>query len=225
MYLDDWGYSDKWKAARLGKFTSSHMHKLMAVKGLGEGAASYIKRKIGEELTGESSEPEIDTDATRWGAFYENEGLLKVKTALKVEFMVTRQLITEPGSRTGSTPDGIIILKETKDGLGFNCEPIEIKCPPTYDNYIGLALCQTPYDVLKESPAYFHQTLHQILSCGALRGWFACYHPKFRVGGFNLVEFRSLDLKKELDLMKERIKEAGLLFNEIREKLLSKGVF
>ena len=62
--------SEDWTTARLGKFTSSDIFNLF-----GAGAMQYIRRKVGEELTGKSAKGDIDVEATRWGNFYEADHL------------------------------------------------------------------------------------------------------------------------------------------------------
>lgn len=137
--------SDEWHQNRLAKFTSSEIHRL-----IGSGFMRYVREKVGEELTGKSAKTEIDTDATRWGSFFESEALNKFGQTQKLDFLVTQQLVCEPQSRFGCTPDGLIVIRQSPDETEYEVETVEIKCPPTFANYIGLYECETPADLKKK---------------------------------------------------------------------------
>src|SRR5260221_142603 len=184
--------SDEWFDSRLGKFTSSEIHFICGDKFLTTGCLSYVYRKVGEVLTVKSVKGEIDTEATRWGAYHEADAIKKLGKHLGLDYMVCQQLITETGSRFGSTPDGIIVNRESADKLQYDVTPAEIKCPPTYANYIGLALCETPQDLKKEDKIYYWQVLDQMDNCDSLNGYFGAYHPEFMQGNMRIIEFRKM---------------------------------
>jgi len=56
--------NEKYNEAKLGKFTSSEWHYLMAEKGIGSAGLNYIYRKVGEAMTGMKCRPDISTAAT-----------------------------------------------------------------------------------------------------------------------------------------------------------------
>lgn len=213
--------SEEWYQGRLAKFTSSEWHYWMGDKPHTTGAMSYTYRKVGEELTGLPCRDEVDTKATEWGHRYEDENIRKFKEAMGVEFIVTQKLITEPGSRFGSTPDAILPLLKSEDNLHYNVATLEAKCPPSYDNYIALARCRTPIQIKAVNKIYYWQVIDQMYNCDALRGFLSIYHPLFKAGGLNIVEFRKLELRTEFKLMEERKKIAIATFNEVREELLN----
>src|SRR5690242_4178348 len=82
--------SDEWHSSRLAKFTSSEIYRLT-----GSGFLGYVRLKVGEEMTGKSAKSEIDTEATRWGGFYEADAIQKFGAKMGLEFLVVQQLITE----------------------------------------------------------------------------------------------------------------------------------
>lgn len=224
-------YSEAWYTARLGKFTSSRIHFLMGAKGLGKEGKRYIRQRVGEEMTGKSADREIDTDATRWGHFHEAEGLKRFGRSLGINFLVVQQLITEPGTRFGSTPDGLIMVRESPDKTQYEVETVEQKCPPSYDAYISLFECNTPLDLKKTNDEHYWQVLDQMQACGALRGHYSIYHPDFKVGDHKSITFNYNDytmtpkgkifyIKDDLELLAARKKMALLEFNRIRSILI-----
>lgn len=236
MRTDSWNYRDEWKKARLGKITSSKASLICGERGLGEGGTSYLYNLVGEELSGESSEPDLDTDATRWGLKYESEAIDKFGVLKKISFVVVQQLISPPGSRFGSTPDFLIIVRESTDGTEYHVETGECKCFPSFRAYIGMALCNTPQDVKAEDRKVYFQVLHQMIMCGSVKGYLVCYHPLMRAGNLNVVEFdalQSMEVKggkiypihDDMKMMRERMNIAEEKFYEIRDKMIRKGFF
>jgi len=218
--------SDEWHASRLGKFTSSEIHNLIG------GGISYVRRKVGEELTGKSSKGEIDTDATRWGSFYEAEAIQKFGRQKGLDFLIVQQLITEESSRFGCTPDGLIVKRESTDGLEYEVETVEVKCPPTFDNYILLFECQTPADLKAAKKEYYWQVLDQMDNCETLIGNFVAYHPDFKAGNMRTIKVDAMQPEvtakgktypvfEDLKLLRQKKKWAEEKFDEIRAKLLA----
>lgn len=225
-------HSDEWHASRLGKFTSSEISALMRPSGFEDGAMSYIRRKVGEELTGKSSKGEIDVEATRWGLFYESEALTKFGQSIGIDFMISQQLISDPDSRFGCTPDGLIVNRISPDETEYEVETVEVKCPPTFDNYIRFFECKTPQDLKEESKQYYWQKLDQLDNCEALKGHWVVYHPDFKAGNMNVITFdcmqsfegkngKEFPIYNDLKLLRERKKMAVQKFDEIRAKLMS----
>ena len=223
---------EAWQRARLAKFTSSEIHYLTYPTGFTEGSINYIRRKVGEELTGKSSKDEIVTDATIHGLKHEAAAVHKFGLSMGLDFIIVQQLITAPGSRRGGTPDGLIVLRESPDLLEYEVETIEVKCPPTYDAYIGLFKCQTPLDLKREKREYYWQVLDQMELCGAKRGHFVIYHPDFKAGNHKSMTFETgwstvdekgkkcFPIYADLKLLRERKDMADARFEEIRDKLM-----
>lgn len=219
-------HTEEWFQARLSRFTSSDNHYLMGEKPFTQGAMSYIYRKVGEELTGVPARDSIESAATAHGNIYEPAAIRRYAEKRGIKFLVTQKLIYGENDKCSSTPDAIEILSERTDCDGYNVKPVEVKCPMTYDAYIGLCMCNTPFDLKREERKYFYQLLDQIDNCGALAGAFVAYHPDFSVGEMKIIEFRIMEkvgtdfpLKRELDLLRERKRMAVEKYIEVKAKM------
>lgn len=232
LHTNEWNYKEEWIKARLGKFTSSKMHLLTYPTGFTDGSTRYIRERVGEELTGRSADREIDTEATRWGLLHEEDAIRKFGQKKGLEFVVVQQLITDPDNRFGSTPDALILLRESPDKTEYEVETVEAKCPPSFDAYIGLFECETPADVKKENRIYCWQVVDQIHQCGAKRGHLVLYHPEFKAGNHKTITFDPMEpvmdkdgknswpIRADLKLLQERKQMALVKFDEIRSKLM-----
>lgn len=219
--------TDKWHKERLGKFTSSEIFNLM-----GSGAMAYVRRKVGEEITGNPSRPDIDTDATKHGNSCELEALYKFKALKEIEIMVSQVLVTEKGSRFGSTPDALICISENPDQTEYEVETVEVKCPLTFDNYLLLFACDTAQDLKAAKKEYYWQVLDQIDNCDCKVGHFVAYHPDFKSGNIKHIRIQNNEptlvygIKKypvheDLKLLRQKKKWAEEQFNLIRDSLLT----
>lgn len=218
--------SDEWHSARLAKFTSSSIERIT-----GSGFMRFVREKVGEELTGQSAKGEIDTDATRWGNFYEAEAITKFGRQMGLEFLVTQQLVADPKSRFGCTPDGLIPIRESPDKTEWEVKTVEVKCPPTFANYIELFECETPQDLKRANDVYYWQVLDQMDNCEALEAYFVAYHPDFKRGNMKILPIsanysiigkkgKEFPIFQDLKYLRERKKLAEETFDIIRAKLL-----
>ena len=223
-------HSDEWHASRLAKFTSSEIHYLT-----GSGFLRYVRLKVGEEITGKSAKGEIDVEATRWGGFYEAEAIQKWGKKMGLDFMVVQQLISEEGSRFGSTPDGLIVTRISPDETEYEVETVEVKCPITFDNYLLLFECETPAELKAAKKEYYWQVLDQMDNCEALIGHFIAYHPYFRVGNMKHIQFNKMEcietkkgkefpIYADLKFLKEQKRLAVESFDKLRDKLMTAGI-
>lgn len=225
-------HSDEWHASRLAKFTSSEIYRLM---GSQEAFIRYVREKVGEELTGNSAKGEIDIESTRWGLFHEADALTRFGKKMELDFLVSQQLITEEGSRFGCTPDGLVVIRISPDDTEYEVETVEVKCPPTFANYIGLYQCKNPADLKKEEAKYYWQCLDQLDNCESLVCNFVVYHPDFKVGNLRIMRIEvnapSIDSKgkkifpvyEDLKLLREKKKNALGMFDTIRQELMYGG--
>ena len=157
-----------------------------------------------------------------------------------IKYLVYQKLITEEGSRTGSTPDALIPIRISPDETEYEVEPVEAKCPPTFANYISIFECETPMDLkadAKTNGKYYWQVLDQIDSVGALRGHLIAYHPKFRVGNLKHLVFdinqsypnakkpggKYYPLHEDLKLLQQKKREAIIAFEVLRDKMITAG--
>lgn len=219
--------SDEWYKNRLAKFTSSDKD-----RSFGSGAMRYVREKVGEEMTGKSAKTEIDTDATRWGTFHEAEALTKFGKVIGIDFLVTQQLVCDPESRFGCTPDGLIVIRESPDQTEYEVETVEVKCPPTFANYIELFECETPMDLKKANSTYYWQCLDQMLICESLNHHFVAYHPDFRRGNLKVLSFsanyseetkkgKEFPVYQDTKALREKNTWLEETFDKVRTKLMA----
>lgn len=213
--------TDLWHQARLAKLTSSEWHHLMGEKPFTTGALQYIRRKVGEELSGVPARNELETEATKHGKLYEPEAINEFGVHMGLKFLVTQKMISNPEKRFGSTPDAIWVLNESIDKLSYTVRTAEIKCPPSYDAFIELALCKTPADVYKAEKKYYWQVCHQMVMCDASVGYLVIYHPLMRVGKLRIIEFKKSELREHFKLINERAEGAVIKFNEMRLEMMN----
>lgn len=220
--------NEDYDKAKLGRFTSSEFHYLMAEKGLGSAGRNYIYRKVGEVMTGMKCRADISTAATEHGLNYEREGLIEFGKKMKLESLLVQRLVLDEDGYCGGTPDGLIVLNESTDGLSYNVQTCEIKCPISFDGYIRLFKCKTPADLRDENRSYYFQVLHQMDLCGALDGFFIVYQPHFSKGKMNIIHFNKVDIVKttgligkdnDFKMMATRKKEAIQIFNDTLNEL------
>jgi len=225
--------TDEWKRARMGKFTSSMIYKLM-----GEQYNRYVRQKVGELMIKDDYweemsfvSTEVDTAATRWGSLYESEAIQKFAEKQGIRYIVTRNLIHEQGSLFACTPDGLIVKRESPDGTEYEVETLEVKCPPVPENYLILFDCETPKDLKSAKKEYYWQVLDQMDNCGSLVGHFVAYHPAFKSGNmkhivFNLMQpetikgVKTFPLYEDIKLLRAKKAQAASDFNLLYFKLL-----
>jgi hypothetical protein len=211
--------SDDWKQDRKGRFTSSNMFLIMGERGLGEQGMNYIRSRVYEYLTGQSTEQEFDNDFIRHGNMYENEGIQAFLKLKGVEFVVIQKMIHEEGTLFSSTPDFLWVKAETSDKLSYEVATGEIKAFQGA-SYIKVAECETPAHLKSADNKSYWQCLHQMDECGALEGYFVVYNPFFKTnGGFRVIEFRKINLIPEFKLLNERKALALEHFERIKTKL------
>ncbi len=217
-------YTDEWQQCRRGKFTSSKIHCLMAPKGFGDGAFTYIDQKLGEEMTGHVvSEEEIplDDENTVWGNTYEPKMIELFHQKNNIQFLVTQKLIHAPNTRFSSTPDAIWVHGEASNQLEYNVSTLEGKCPRKFHRYNKLYRCKTPHDLLKTEPKYFWQTLDQMDNCDSAVGYFAVYHPLYPEWcNYRQIQFKKLELWDEFKFLKRRKNEADQLLLKWKDEFL-----
>lgn len=212
-------HTDEWRQQRLATFTSSPFYNLMGEKPYTTGAMTYIHERVGEELTGKPCNTEIITPATDWGLLHESDAIRLFCEFRQIPFLVTQVFIKSLTERNGSTPDAIVPIQKYSDA--YEVETVEAKCYPSYSHYIECALCKTAQELKMVDKKLFNQTIHQMDTCGALRGWAVLYHPEFRAGGFRTIPFRKVELTAEFKLLNERKIAANTKFEEVRNNLIN----
>lgn len=213
-------YSEEWHKFRKGRLTSSSISPLMSAKPLTEGAMSYIYQKAGEFVTGRTGAEEaapIENENTVHGILCEEEALRIFAQTKGIKFLVTQKLISPPGSRFSSTPDGLwIIDSSVYEEDCYNVATVEVKCPLQFHTFLPLFACNTPAEVKKEDVKYYWQVVDQMSVCCASVGYFVVYHPYFQAGkNMKIVEFKKTDLWEDFKKLEQRKKEAVLKMMEL----------
>lgn len=229
---NDHQQNDSWKMDKMGRFSCSQLHRLMAdvkrpmtdaelvsrEKGnknttitdsslLSDGAITYIEECISEKLTGLPAKDDIKTYAMQWGI--DNEPIAKkiYSTVFECEVLETGYIPFDYNS--GGSPDGLV----AEDG------GIEIKCPgrPTHLRYKRM---KTIADLLKVCPEYYWQILGYMII--AKRQWFdfVSYHPHYP-GKHQLFRMRIKrsevegDIKRVLNKLKIAENQLNLILNSL----------
>lgn len=215
-------YFDGWLLSRLGKFTASKIYTCMRPKGIGDGGLTYIRSRIGEEMTGQSSEKQIMTEDMLWGLKYEREALQRFGELKKLDYLIVQKVVCEPGSKFGCTPDGIWINSENKEKGTVTVRTVETKCYQM-DNHIACALCSTPAEIRSTDFEAYMQVLMQIQECDSLWGYLVYYNPTFKHGGFRVIEFNSQDkaILADLKLMNQRRQEILSIYEREKDILMN----
>lgn len=212
--------SSEWYEARMGKFTSSELYKLMTNgrakdKEFGDTAISYISVKLHEYFTAGTC---LDygfqgNKATEWGTYYEPE-------ARSFYSEKTGNLVQECGfiqsklsEMFGGSPDGLV----GEDGI------IEIKCPYESGHIKNLAY-QNADEFKKNEDKYYAQIQGNLMATE--RQWcdFISYDPRYQNDRFKIKIIRINRDDEFITLATEKIKKAEILFNEMLTKIISQFI-
>lgn len=209
--------SDAWDEIRVGRFTSSEIHKLMepgkrlmteaelkARPKTGKGsktttvpdwtqpskeAETYIKIKVAEVLTGQPK-PQPYAYPLVYGKEKEPEA---VEYFEKVTGFVTEVVGFQTfGDHAGGSPDRVI--QGTKWGL-------EIKCPWTSDKQVDYLYLTDAYTLKLMHPDYYWQCVSLMLFMD-YDGWtFATYDPRFTEERhkMSLLEIKKEEVREDFD--------------------------
>lgn len=196
--------SDMWGKLRIGKFTSSEIHKLIFKRGnLTDKALKYIHAKAAEILTGEQTS--FDSEATTWGHEQEPKADLAFKKFADIETKECGfQMMNE---FYGGSPDRLI------DGDGLT----EIKCPFNSANHIKHCTLKDDEDFKTECPEYYWQIQSNLNVTGRAYAFFISYDP--RVTQCPLYVLLVKRNKEDIDLLNECLKVATDKLKEILKAL------
>ena len=205
--------SPEWVQLRLGRFTSSEIHKLMGeprnkadkeAGKLSDTAMSYVIEKVAETLTGQKKI--VTGKPLEWGALYESEAFTLFSQSIDRNVSQSTFLIF--GEHAGGTPDG-----HADEFI------IEIKCPYDSTNHIKYSLFKTEQDLKEEKLEYYWQVQANMLFSGKNKAWFISYDP--RVIDENKRMFSLLVHQNEADqaLLKTKLNRAILEKQNILNQL------
>jgi hypothetical protein len=163
-------YSQAWYEKRLGRFTSSEMHKLIGGPRCKEGELSeagntYVLEKVAERMTRQTKD-EARGNAIEWGHAHEIEALQAACDALKIDIAPCE--FVEFGEYAGGTPDG----------LGSDLSVIEAKCPYNSANHIANLLIKDQADLKKNKPEYYWQIVANCHFTQTRKGYLVSFDPR-----------------------------------------------
>jgi hypothetical protein len=224
--------SKAWLDARKYKFTSSELHKLfkggkrsmteaeLAAKEkgdrrttvdtiFGDGALTYIRRKVTASLTSGLSEEYhyFESKSTDWGTEY--EPIARERFIEDTGLMVETCGFYEYSEIFGGSPDGIV----EKEAV------LEIKCPADSANHTLNLACQTPQDLKELSPDYYIQIQANMLATGLQKGYFVSYDWRFALPE---LQIKILEIPTDYEVQSEilfRLDAAAGEMNELLEKI------
>jgi len=214
------GISDEWQQARCGRFTSSNIWKLCGEKGFGETGMSYIRTRVFEAISKVSSEQDIFSSAIAHGLVEEGAALQAFGRDMNLKSIVVQKLIYGKQERTSTTPDALVIRKESTDSLSWDASIVECKALQPA-SHIEMVQCETPADVKKAKREHYFQVLDQLEVCDCLDGYLVYYHPSMPLdrGGYRKIHFRKVEVREDLKLLNERKLMALKEFDRIYKKL------
>jgi len=211
--------SSDWFEARLGKFTSSELSKLLTTgrikdQEFGDIAISYIKEKLHEHFTKGTC---LDygfqgNKATEWGEHFESEARQEYERITGIKIVECGFILSKESEMFGGSPDGL--TAETEDGL------IEIKCPYG-SNHVQYLSYTSAFNLASNSKEYFAQCQGNLLATG--RQWcdFISYDPRYQNPLFRTKIIRVE--RNELFIVNaiEKIKKAEKLFNKMLDGIIN----
>lgn len=197
----------EWYEARLGRFTSSEIYKLMGTpksktETLTDTAKTFVYEKLAELLTGKPSE--IFGPALDWGI--EHEPMAREWYERTTGNQVYDADFVPFGRYSGGSPDGYV----GEHGI------VEFKCPFNSVNHVKYLTATSPDDLPTE---YYWQIQANLMFTG--RGWahFVSFDPRMKRKENGLFIMQIEAIKPEHELIREKIELAAVMFNSIYEKL------
>lgn len=192
----------EWYEARLGKFTSSSIHKLMGVKGLGATGESYCFELAVDIVEGKDWTDEFTSFDMQRGIELEPFAFELFKKKMQMEFVpVTKTEFIRLNENEGSSPDGLV----------GNDAVLEIKCPKREKFFNIIAFGVNAIDT-----SYIYQMQHQMSVTNRHKAYFLNYYIHNSKELFHIIEIERDD--SIINKMNERISQAI----EIRDSYVQK---
>jgi len=223
--------SENWELLRVGRFTSSEIHKIMECgwrpmtpeelaarpkTGIGskttrvpdpskmsDRGMKYIYAKVAEILTGRPKPSSSYAYPIVWGKETEAEAVefFEKKYSIQCE-----QVGFQPwGDHAGGSPDRLI---DEHSGL-------EVKCPFLPENQIEYLMLTDIWDLKAVHPEYYWQVVSLMLFTGRKHWYFCTYDPRMIDDKHKLttIEFNWYKIEADVDLLIKALEGA------IKEKL------
>lgn len=150
--------SAEWFQERLGKFTSSEMHKLLVEprsktpgEVFGDGAKTYIFQKLNELVTGQVTNIDLSyKDAIAWGHAHEPDAVIMYSQR-------TGNPVSDCGFEVPVDLNYIEMCGGSPDGLIYKKGIIEVKCPYNGENHMVNLRLKDEAEFAKKYPKYYAQ--------------------------------------------------------------------
>jgi hypothetical protein len=203
-----------WDIDRLGVFTGSQIHRLLATKrdgsGFGEKAMEYIHEVVAELLTGQPK-PQSTSWAMEWGNTHEEQAMIayKNKTGYKVTYYGKEnpKFFKMEAYMCGASPDGVTSKRV-----------VEIKCPYNTANHVENA--QLTADAFpKERKEYYAQLQLEMLVMGREKADFVSFDPRILCTERQLVILEIPFSKDFGDSMLKKVSDASELVKNLYKEL------
>lgn len=205
--------TESWLRQRIGKFTSSEVGRLLETsrggEGFGKTALSYIRKKLAENVTGQTVSL-TSIDSLEWGNQFEGEAIeqYEMKTGNSVIYYgkLNPEFI-EYSDYFGGSPDGLV----GEDGL------VEVKCPYNSSVHINNLLMD---DLTIIDSDYYPQIQANLLVTE--REWldFISYDPRMANNFLRLKVIRVERNEDYIEAMKDRIAQATVILKDMYTKLM-----
>jgi hypothetical protein len=215
-------YSDEWWIARNGMMTGSKISCICGERGIGDGGMTYIRSKVGEKISGKSSERNITNEGVVWGIDNEPKSIEYYGIKYNIPVMVINKHLVYDDLYS-VTPDALIIHKEL--GNSYDCETLETKSYITYATHIEHCECETPKDIKLINKPLYWQVISQMHFADVLVGNAVFFHPDFNESTRlrqHRVQFKKIDLIPDFKLLDERMKQGRDIYEKLFNKFKSK---
>jgi len=190
----------EWEAARLGKFTSSEIHKLMTKAdsgGLSVGAKTYANEVLDEIMTGLSKG--FSNKFVEYGKVTEELARIAIEEKYGIDTLICGFIDHPSIQHYGGSLDGVLVLNDAKYA-------IEIKCPfyPT-EHRKNISFAQEADTFKQKAPDYYWQCQSNIEIGNCDRALFCSFHPSFKTPLSCFIIDRN---ESDIDAMKAKIRTA-----------------
>lgn len=220
---------EKWRQARLSKFTSSNAWKLCQPEGFGKEGMKYIRTRVFESLSGVPAESEITTEHTANGLVNEGVALRTYAQKVGAKFVVSQKIIYGDGEMYSCTPDGIWIKAESTDGLSYDGEVWQVKCYAA-DHHMECLMAETAEDLRKIDRKTYFQILDEMCNVDLLIGKAIYFNPELPEdkGGLHVITIRKMfkdtvnnifPIAEDIAFLKKRKEQAVAEFHRVKEKI------
>lgn len=202
--------SHEWHEQRRGKFTSSKISSLMAVKGLGKGADTYCFELACDIVMGLDPDSDFESYDMKRGNDVEPYAFASFAEEIAKDFITVKMCSFIPlNANTGGSPDGLT----SDNGV------LEIKAPKR-NKFLRLVYENSIAEIEDE---HMNQMQHQMWVAGAEKAYYynAYIHNGILLGHKIIVP----RMEERITIISERINQAIPIRDMYVEKLLKNANF